>query len=487
MTSGAPSERGLVESASALAGGECTSRALVEAALARIAATQGTLNAFRRVRAEAALAEADEADRRLAAGERLPLLGVPIAVKDDTDVAGEPTAFGCAGDFPAARTDSESVRRLRAAGAVIVGKTNTPEIGQWGFTEGRAFGATRNPWNLGHTPGGSSGGAAAAVAAGLVPAALGSDGAGSVRIPASWTNLVGIKPQRGRISAHPEPESFHGLTVSGPLARTVADAALLLDAAAGSHSVDRHRPLFEPLGTAVGREPGRLRIGLALDTAFAIYPRALDPQVERATVALADTLAALGHRLDTVRLAYGPIGFTQLPRAMAGIRAWSRRVPDARLLDPRTRANIRTGALLGGPVLRAARAAEPWLQRRVGRVFDAFDVVLTPTTATPPPLVGATDAMGSAALDRAMLTGCPYAWPWNVLGWPAVSIPAGFTAAGLPIGCQLLGPACSEPLLVSLAAQLETELRWHDRRPAPTTLTAQAATTCDDPRGERME
>ncbi|MEV7723042.1 amidase family protein, partial [Streptomyces sp. NPDC088184] len=237
-----PGPTGLADSARELAEGRTTSVEQVSAALRRIEASQGTLNAFRHLRAEAALAEAVEADRRLAAGERLPLLGVPVAVKDDTDVAGMPTYFGCDGDLPAATADSESVRRLRAAGAVIVGKTNSCELGQWPFTEGRAFGATRNPWHTGHTPGGSSGGSAAAVAAGLVPAALGSDGAGSVRIPAAWTHLVGIKPQRGRISGHPHTDAFQGLTVNGPLARTVADAALLLDAAAGSHPDDPHRP-----------------------------------------------------------------------------------------------------------------------------------------------------------------------------------------------------------------------------------------------------
>ncbi len=176
----------------------------MEQTLARIEATQATLNAFRVVCAERARADAAEADRRIAAGERLPLLGVPIAVKDDVDVAGDPTSFGCPGPFPPKQHDSEMVRRLRDAGAVIVGKTNTPEIGLYPFTEGSAFGTTRNPWSLEHTPGGSSGGSAAAVAAGIVPAATGSDGAGSVRIPASWCNLVGVKPQRGRISTWPD-------------------------------------------------------------------------------------------------------------------------------------------------------------------------------------------------------------------------------------------------------------------------------------------
>lgn len=458
---------GLVELADDLAHGRTDSRTLVERTLRRIEADTGRLNAFRRVRAEAALAEAEEADRRLARGERLPLLGVPIAVKDDTDLAGEPTAFGCAGDFPPRPADSWVVTRLRAAGAVVVGKTNSPEIGQWPFTEGAAFGATRNPWNPAHTPGGSSGGAAAAVAAGLVPAALGSDGAGSVRIPAAWTNLVGIKPQRGRISTWPEPEAFHGLTVPGPLARTVADAALLLDAAAGNHPGDRHRTATTAMLPAATREPGRLRIALALNSAFAAAPTPLDPAVRDATLRTAETLARLGHHVAEAEVRYGLVGLAQLPRATAGIRDWSARVPDLRLLDPRTRHNIALGRLLGGPVLRAARAAEAPLARRIGGIFRRYDVVLTPTTATPPPLIGATDGLSSPRTDRAVIAACPYAWPWNVLGWPAVGVPAGFTADGLPLGVQLLGPADSEPLLISLAAQLEDDRRWYRHRPRP--------------------
>ncbi|WP_042424135.1 amidase [Streptacidiphilus anmyonensis] len=456
---------GLAELAALLREGQLSSRAAVEEALARVKATQPTLNAFRRVRAEAALAEAEEADRRLAAGERLPLLGVPVAIKDDTDLAGEPTAFGCAGAFPSAAADAEVVRRLRAAGAVVVGKTNTPEIGQWAFTEGRGFGATRNPWDLDRSPGGSSGGAAAAVAAGVVPAAIGSDGAGSIRIPAAWTHLVGIKPQRGRISAWPEPEPFHGLTVLGPLARTVADAALLLDVASGNAPGDPHRPAPQEMLPAAGRDPGRLRIGLSFHTAWAVHPLRLDPQIRAATLELAETLARLGHDVVEADPRYGLVGPAQLPRALAGIRAWARRVPDAALLDPRTRSNIRRGALLDGPVLRAARAAERPLQRRIGAVFEQVDVLLTPTTAAPPPRVGATDGLGPAAMDRTMITTCPYAWPWNVLGWPGVNVPAGFTSTGLPIGCQLLGPAASEARLVSLAAQLEADRRWDLLRP----------------------
>ncbi|MFF7970176.1 amidase [Streptomyces sp. NPDC007905] len=456
---------GLAESVRALADGEVTSRTLVEQALARIEATQPTLNAFRVVRAEAALAEADAADRELAGGARRPLLGVPVAVKDDMDVAGEPTAFGCRGDFPPVAQDGEAVRRLRAAGAVIIGKTNTCELGQWPFTEGPAFGETRNPWHTGHTPGGSSGGSAAAVAAGLVPAALGSDGAGSVRIPASWTHLIGIKPQRGRISTWPRGESFHGITVNGTLARTVADAALLLDAAGGNHERDPHRPPALTVSEAVGRDPGRLRIALSLKPPFTAVPARLRPEVRDRILEVAERLAASGHAVEEADPPYGQIGLTFVPRATAGIADWVRESPDPALLDPRTRGAARLGRLLGGAPLRAARRAEAVLHRRIGAFFESYDVVLAPTTAAPPPAIGALSRLGGLATDRAMIAACPYAWPWNVLGWPGVNVPAGFVGEGLPVGAQLLGPANSEPLLVALAAQLEAELRWHELWP----------------------
>ena len=460
---------GLAESARRLADGLTTSAELVAEALARIEATQPTLNAFRHLRPEAALAEADEADRRLAAGERLPLLGVPVAVKDDTDVAGMPTYFGCDGDLPPATSDSEAVRRLRAAGAVVVGKTNSCELGQWPFTEGPAFGATRNPWNTAHTPGGSSGGSAAAVAAGLVPAALGSDGAGSVRIPAAWTHLVGIKPQRGRISVHPWSDAFQGLTVNGPLARTVADAALLLDAVAGAHPDDPHRPPAVGASAAARRDPGRLRIAVAFRPPLTLTRAAPHPEVRRAVSALAETLARLGHHVEEARPRYGLIGLSFVPRATAGIAELAALHPEPALLDPRTRSALRTGTRLGGRVVRAARAREVRQHRRIGALFDTpgsgFDVLLTPTTAAPPPRIGAFDRLSAWRTDLAMATACPYAWPWNVLGWPGISVPAGFTGDGLPIGAQLLGPSRSEERLISLAAQLESDRRWFEHRP----------------------
>ncbi|MFG2791157.1 amidase [Streptomyces sp. NPDC048419] len=456
---------GLAESVRALADGEVSSRVLVEQALARIEASRSTVNAFRIVRAEAALAEADAADKELAAGVRKPLLGVPVAVKDDMDVAGEPTAFGCDGEFPLVAEDGEAVRRLRAAGAVIIGKTNTCEFGQWPFTEGPAFGATRNPWNPEHTPGGSSGGSAAAVSAGLVPAALGSDGAGSVRIPASWTHLIGIKPQRGRISTWPRGESFQGITVNGTLARTVADAALLLDAASGNHERDPHQPPRIDAFEAVGREPGRLRIALALKPPFTALPARLQPEVRARVVQLAERVSGLGHVVEEADPPYGQIGLTFIPRATVGLAERVGEAPFPALLDRRTRDAARLGRLLGGAPLRAARRAEAVLHRRIGGFFESYDVILAPTTAAPPPRIGSMLQLSGFATDRAMIAACPYAWPWNVLGWPGVNVPAGFVSGGLPVGAQLLGPAGSEPLLISLAAQLEAELRWHEAWP----------------------
>jgi amidase len=444
---------GLEEQADRLAAGEVSSVELVTEALQAIKTTQPTLNAFRRVRADEALAEAEIADRRLASGERRALLGVPIAIKDDLDLAGEPTAFGCAGDYPAVAADAELVRLLRVAGAVIVGKTNTPEFGLWPLTEGEAFGATRNPWRLDRTPGGSSGGSAAAVAAGLVPAAVGSDGAGSIRIPAGWSHLVGIKPGRGTL---PSPEAFNGITEWGPLARTTSDAALLLDVLAGG-TVGRFR-------AAAGRPPGRLRVALSLRPAFSLVrDLRLDPGVRSAVLDVARALHGLGHEIVVAEPRYGLVGLTFLPRSLAGVEDWCVAAPDSSLLDFRTLDAGRMGTRLRW-ALSPARRAIGFYQRRVGRIFERADVVLAPTSATPPLPIGSIDGLSGWRTDRTVISACPYAWPWNALGWPGLNVPAGFVD-GLPVGAQLLGPAGSEERLISLAAQLESVLRWADHTP----------------------
>jgi amidase len=300
-----------------------------------------------------------------------------------------------------------------------------------------------------------------------VGGALGSDGAGSVRIPAAWTGLVGIKPQRGRISTWPEPESFNGMTCLGPLTRTVADAALMLDVLSGSHPGDRHRPPApnEPYALAAQRPPGRLRIGLSWRIPFSLAPARLDWRVRGAVERTARVLRDLGHEVVDADPPYRLIGLTFVPRSTAGLNEWVERVPDPSQLDPRTLHNARMGRLFGGPILALAKALERPLQRQVGRIFKRVDVVLAPTTAKPPERVGAIDGLGNWDTDKVVVGACPYAWPWNVLGWPGVNVPAGFTDDGLPLGASLLGPANSEGRLISLAAQLEQAERWQERRP----------------------
>ena len=443
-----------------------TSDTLVRRSLQAIGLSQSTLNAFRVVLTESALADAAEADRRRAAGDTAPLLGIPIAVKDDVDVAGVPTAFGTEGHVRPATHDAEVVRRLKAAGAVIVGKTNTCELGQWPFTSGPGFGHTRNPWSRRHTPGGSSGGSAAAVAAGLVTAAIGSDGAGSVRIPAAWTHLVGIKPQRGRISTWPLPEAFNGITVNGVLARTVADAALVLDAASGNVEGDRHKPPPVTVSDYVGIAPGPLNIALSTRFPYSFFPAKLHPEILAATRAVGTQLELLGHTVVSGNPDYGlRLSWDFLARSTSGLRDWEERLGDDVILDRRTVSNLRMGQVLGQAILKSARRHEAADQHRVGSIFDIVDVVLAPTTAQPAPLARSFDRLGGFATDRAMIRACPVTWPWNVLGWPSINVPAGFTSNGLPIGVQLMGPANSEGMLISLAAELEAVCGWATKQP----------------------
>jgi amidase len=451
-----------------LAAGIVTSEELVRRSLDAIDASQSTLNAFRVVLTKEALADAAQADRKRAAGEQLPLLGIPIAVKDDVDVDGVPTRFGTGGYVPMAHQDAEVVRRLRAAGAVIVGKTNTCELGQWPFTSGPAFGHTRNPWSSEHTPGGSSGGSAAAVAAGLVAAAIGSDGAGSVRIPAAWTHLVGIKPQRGRISTWPLPEAFNGITVNGVLARTVTDAALVLDAASGNVPGDLHQPPPVRVSDFVAQAPGPLKIAMSTKFPYTFFRAKLHPEIRAAMETVAGQLEQLGHTVVAADPDYNlAMSWNFLSRSTSGLLDWVDRLGPHATLDKRTVANTQTGWLLSQNTLRKARVREAKSQRRIGWIFNLVDVVLAPTTAQPPPRVTDFDHRGGLSTDRAMIRACPLTWPWNLLGWPSINVPAGFTYGGLPIGVQLMGPANSEPLLISLAAELEALNGWVMRQPDP--------------------
>jgi len=309
---------------------------------------------------------------------------------------------------------------------------------------------------------------AAAVAAGLVSVAMGSDGAGSIRIPAAWNNLIGIKPQRGRISTAPDPDMMQGLAVLGPLARTVRDAARLFDAVAGAAPGERHAPPPVTVSDAIGRGTGRLRVALALAPPFTATSVSLDSEIRSATHEIAETLANLGHEIIERSPRHSALlGPNFLIRASAGLAEWRERLDDDPNLEKRTLDAARMGARINGRVLRSARRTETWLASRAGRIFDHADIVLAPTTSVAPPAVDAIDNMNALQTGRFVAAACPWAWPWNVLGWPSVNVPAGFNRDGLPIGVQLMGPSNSEPLLVAVADQLEQVWQWSVHEPEP--------------------
>ena len=273
----------ITRQAELIRGGELAPRDLVELYLRRIARLDPQLNAFRAVYDERALAEADQAAARLKAGDERPLLGVPIAIKDNVDVAGDVTTHGTSAYGEPAAEDCEVVRRVRAAGAIVLGRTNVPPLCALPVTESPTWGVTRNPWDLDRSPGGSSGGSAAAVAAGLVGAALGSDGAGSIRVPAACCGLFGLKAQRGRLPLAPAPDHWHGMSVIGWLTRTVGDAALLYDLTRGPSPVDRDRAPEPPRSfvEAAAAEPGPLRIGVSFAHAPGPPTAPLDGELRR--------------------------------------------------------------------------------------------------------------------------------------------------------------------------------------------------------------
>jgi amidase len=435
---------------------EVSSRELVELCLGRIERFEPELNAFRIVMAERALIDADQADGRIGAGDDRPLLGLPIAVKDEEDVAGEVTGFGTDAHGPPATRDSDFVRRLRAAGAVIIGKTNLPELAIMGSTEGPAFGVTRNPWDVSRTPGGSSGGSAAAVAAGLVPAATASDGAGSIRIPASNCGLVGLKPQRGRISLAPAVEKWHGLSVAGFNTRTVADTALLLDAVAG--------PSPEPsYVAAAARPPGTLRVALSTRP---VAPGPVDSEVRAAVHATGEVLRSLGHAVEQRDPDYGLALAGTMPRYLRGISDDAAAIARPERLQRRTRGFARVGRLVPDAMLARARREEASHAERINRIFEHADVLVAPIAAKPPVGAAQWEGLGAVRTLIEMAMTYPFASVWNMIGQPACAVPApSLSADGLPIGVQLVGPPDSEGLLLSLAAQLEAEIGWPARRP----------------------
>ncbi|CAM4470596.1 6-aminohexanoate-cyclic-dimer hydrolase [Mycobacterium basiliense] len=453
---------GAAAQARMLADGELSVPVLLEVYLERIERLDSELRAYRVVRYDSAREEAAIAQQRLDAGERLPLLGVPIAIKDDVDVAGEVTTYGSGGHGPAASSDAELVRRLRTAGAVIIGKTNTPELMMMPYTESLTFGATRNPWNPSRTPGGSSGGSAAAVAAGLAPAAFGSDGGGSIRIPSTWCGLFGLKPQRARISLEPHDDAWHGLSVNGPIARSVMDAALLLDATAGEGPGGGSAGGFVD---AAAHEPRRLRIALSTrnPTPFPVRVGAAElAAVEQAGALLRD----LGHDVILRDPEY-PVSLyaNYLPRYLRGISDDADALAHPERLEARTRGIARMGSFFSDRRMAALRAAEVGLSKRIQSIFDEVDVLVTPGTATGPSRIGAYQRRG--AISTLLLVGqrVPFFQVWNLTGQPAAVVPWDFDGHAMPMSVQLVGRPYDEATLLSLSAQIEAARPWAHRRP----------------------
>jgi amidase len=443
--------RTAVEIAQAVAAGRLTARAAVERALERIEATDGRVGAYQEVRVFAALREADEVDAR-PDRDQLPLAGVPVAVKDNIAVAGEPMRSGSAATDPGpARQDHPVVTRLRAAGAVVVGITAMPELGVFGTTDS-SFGITRNPWNLAHTPGGSSGGAAAAVAAGTVPIAHGNDGLGSIRIPAACCGLVGIKPGAGVVPAAVGANSWFGLAENGPLATTVTDAALML-------SVLADRP-----GLARRTSPGVLRLALSTRVPMAFAP--LDEHWAAAALESANLLGGLGHTVVHADPPYGQLlAGKELARWTAATELDARTVRDRTALATRTRRHAALGRLAMRARLPRENGRLRW-QKRVERFFADLDMLITPALAQSPIEARAWSGRGWFTNVWTNSRYAPFAAPWNIAGWPAMTVPAGLAPNGMPLAVQLVGKPGAESQLIHVAAQLEQLRPWPRLAPA---------------------
>ena len=449
---------GAVRQAGMIRSREVSARELTELYLERIERLDPRLNAYRVVFAERALAEADQADARAKAGDTRPLLGVPVAIKDDMDVAGEVTAWGSDAHGGPVAADAEVVRRLRTAGAVIIGKTHVPELAITPWTESPTFGVTRNPWDRQRTPGGSSGGSGSAMAAGLCGAAIGSDGAGSIRIPAACCGLFGLKPQNGRVPTAPAVQPWHGMSTWGAMTRGVGDSALVYDA------IKDGGPSF---AEAAAREPGRLTIAVSLKTPPLTGLQADDEQLTGLS-AVAEALRGLGHEVVEREIDYPiTLGGNVLSRYLRGIADQARSMPHPERLSRRTHGYRRIGSAIPDALLKRAKQAAAEDERALA--VEGVDAVLTPMFTRRPPRVGEYDGRPALWTFLGSVRFVPFAGPYNHTGQPAASVPAAWTADGFPVGAQLVAPRDGEPLLLSLCAQLERALRWTERRPAMAT------------------
>jgi amidase len=463
---------GAARQAELVRAGEVSPTELVRFHLDRIERLDPQLNAFRVVLAERALAEAEQAEARLRGGDERPLLGVPIAIKDGQDLAGEMTSHGTDCFPEPASADSEMVARLRAAGAIVIGKTNLPELAIFGFTESATWGVTRNPWNPQRGTGGSSGGSAAAVAAGLVPIASASDGAGSIRIPAASCGLFGLKPTRGRISLVPDalvPEADHwnGMSVTGCVSRSVSDTALYLDLTSGGSPEAEAPPAPErPFVESARTPPGRLRIAFTTEPARSIPPGAVTDEVRGAVDETAGALASLGHEVSERTPDWGLVGNQITVRYLRGIHDDVAMTPHPERLELRSRRLGQVGGLISDRALEKARGEAMERDReRIWSLFDQYDVLMTPVmggTALP---LRKWEGRSAMRLMLGQVRFYCFTPAWNHLGNPAASVPAGFAPDGMPLAVQLIGRFGDEGTLLSLAAQLEAERPWAESRP----------------------
>jgi amidase len=466
----APHDLTLLEQAAAVRDRSISPVELAEHYLSRIDAINESVGAFVTVTAELALDAARTAAQAVSDGDDLPPLhGVPTAIKDLNLTAGVPTRFGTsAWDGLDVGIDDFVVTKLKAVGLISLGKTNTPEFGLPCYTEPDIAPPARTPWDLARSAGGSSGGAAAATAAGLVPAAQGSDGGGSIRIPASLCGLFGIKPSRGRVSNAPVSSEISGLATNGPLARTVRDAAALLDAMSGPAPSDWlwAPPPATSFLAACDDVPTGLRIGRYSKPV--VGDVAAHPDCIAAFEAATALLTELGHTVvdhtptfnDDLVPSFETIWaaeFLSLPIEAAD-------EPKTRPLTQwiRERGRGATGQQVWAAMGSLRQAARAEIEATRG-----FDAILTPTLAAPPPLVGSIRNDADPAADfEAQKRFTPYTAPYNMSGQPAVSLPLFWNDAGLPIGIQLIGRPCDEVTLLRLAAQLEAAAPWAHRRPA---------------------
>jgi amidase len=451
--------------------GDLSATELVEASLRRIDELQPAINAFTHVAHERALAVA----RTVGPGDPRPFAGVPIAIKDNRPVTGMPLTM-CSDLFADYVPDHDAfcVRRLREAGFVIVGKTALPEMGILPTTESRRFGATHNPWALDRTPGGSSGGSAAAVAAGMVPIAHGNDGGGSTRIPASCCGLVGLKAARGRVSSGPDAgQSF--LTVDGVLTRTVADTAHALDVLAGYEHGDANwaPPAAVRYADQVGADPGRLRIGLTLNAP--LEGAELDPACERAARDAASTLESLGHEVSEIVPPWSDLGllpdFTRAFGPLISLSTYvggrlAGREPAEGDVEPLTWEMWQKARSQDTLAYLIAQARLEAVARSIVAYLAPYDAVLTPALAKRPVAIGEIHGRGPDPWANYRRSGyfTPYTAIVNVTGQPAISLPLYAGDDGLPLAIQLIGRPAREDVLLALSAQLEAGVPWADRR-----------------------